>query len=232
MRRGRSISRHNNRFDKIHINFLNGLNNHPVIQAMESDTIHLEGYGESLKSRKFYCIGSPKHLPTLVRSRVAVLDGEVAHRGRKCLIMLENSANSTWLLTMKWDAVFIIHDTADLRLAITYLMHAPKPTRIVWSGTEPSQNVFQHLSNIEGITIIGLGSSAPLLADWDAIFWTHDCQYDMIEPVLQRRMGLQALSKYNLKSVLKEIYTSEVGLVWSSIGETDKRVSLYWFDLS
>jgi hypothetical protein len=33
-----------------------------------------------------------------------------------------------------------------------------------------------------------------------------------------------------LRSVLKELQSSQVGLVWSSIGEKDKRGSLYWYD--
>jgi len=199
---------------------------------MDSDTIRLEGYSEPLKSRKIYCIGTPKNLPTLLRSRIAVLDGELAHRGRKCLIIQENSANSTWLLTMKWDAVFLIRDTGDLRLALTYVTHAPKPLRLVWSGSEPVYNVFQHLSRVEGVTMIGIGTANPMSSEWEAIFWSHDIVYDTIEAVLQRRLGGPLLAKYTLKSVLKEISSSEVGLAWSAIGETDKRGSLYWFDPS
>ena len=44
------------------------------------------------------------------------------------------------------------------------------------------------------------------------------------------RLGASTLAKYNLRSVLKEIKASEVGLVWSSIRESDKHGSLYWFD--
>ena len=35
-----------------------------------------------------------------------------------------------------------------------------------------------------------------------------------------------------LRTVLKELRGSDVGLVWSAIGETDKRGSLYWLDPS
>ena len=199
---------------------------------MESDTIRLEGYAEQMKSRKIYCIGTPKNLPTLVRSRMVMLDGELAHRGRKCLILQDGSANSTWLLAMKWDAVFLVRDAGDLRLALTYVIHAPKPLRLVWSGGEPVFNVFQHLSKVEGVTMIGLGTANPTSQEWEAIFWSHDSVYDGIELVLQRRLGQALLEKYTLKSVLKEIQSSEVGLVWSAIGETDKRGSLYWFDPS
>jgi hypothetical protein len=35
-----------------------------------------------------------------------------------------------------------------------------------------------------------------------------------------------------LRSVLKELRGSQVGLVWSSIGESDKKGSIYWYDPS
>jgi hypothetical protein len=54
----------------------------------------------------------------------------------------------------------------------------------------------------------------------------------MVEPVLHGRLGMQRTEQYHVKSVLKETQGSELGLVWSSIGESDKRGFLYWFDPS
>jgi hypothetical protein len=54
----------------------------------------------------------------------------------------------------------------------------------------------------------------------------------MVETALVNRMGASMASKFNVSSVLKEIRGSELGLVWSTIGESDKKGSLYWFDPS
>ena len=198
---------------------------------MSDNIVHLEGFAEPLKSHRIYCVGSPNLLPSLVRSRLALVDGEVAHRGRKALFIQEGFAHSAWLLRMKWDAVFVLKEALDLRLGLTYISNAQKPVRLVWAGAEPASSVFQHLSRVEGLTLISLGINVPNHPDWwDAVFWTHDTSLESIEPFLLYRLGAATMGKYNLNSVMKEIKASEVGLVWSSIRESDKSGSLYWFD--
>ena len=193
-----------------------------------TDEVRLEAFSERLKGRKLYCIGSPALLPGLVRSRLAVIDSEVAQRGRRVLVT--NNADP-WLLRMKWDAVFVIKDNSDLRLAITYVTNCAKPVRLVWGSGEPSAQVYNHLAR-DGLTLIGLGTNVPASLEWDAIFWTHDTAADIIESALNGRVGPLTTEKYKVASVLKEIRASELGLVWSSIGESDKKGFLYWFDPS
>ena len=195
----------------------------------KSDEIRLEAFGERLKGYKIYCTGSPALLPGLLQSRISVLDSEVAQRGRRVLVMYDSSSVS-WLQRMKWDAVFILKDSSDIRLALTYIANCSKPVRVVWFG-EPAPQVKAHLVNCEGLSLIGLGVSAPQ-GEWDAVFWTHDVNTNVIESTLKNNMGPVTAGKYNLDSVLKEIRGSELGLVWSSIGESDKKGSLYWFDPS
>jgi hypothetical protein len=72
----------------------------------------------------------------------------------------------------------------------------------------------------------------PQSAEWEAIFWTHDVGADVIESVLNGRLGPLTTEKYKVVTVLKEVRGSELGLVWSSIGESDKKGFLYWFDPS
>jgi len=198
-----------------------------------SDEVRLEGFAERLKGHKMFCIGSPNLLPTLVRSRIMLLDSEVAQRGRKILVIQDESVNN-WLLRMKWDAVFVIRESTDLRLALTYVTNCARPVRLVWSGGEPSSQVFQVLSKCEGLSVIGVGTNIvpKQLSEWHAIFWTHDTSVDTIDTTLVQLMGAQVTGKYNIPSVLKEIRGSDLGLVWSSIGESDKRGSLGWFDPS
>jgi hypothetical protein len=200
--------------------------NYVIMQA----TLNLEGFAETLKGHRLFCVGT-KNLATLVRSRMALIDTEVAHRGRKILCVQEGSTQTGWLLRMKWDAIFCIREAQDLRLALTYITNCTKPARVVWGG-EPSATVFQALARCDGLTLIGFGATPPRLQEWDTIFWSHDAVYDEIEPCLMARLGALNTGKYNLRSVLKEIQASEVGLAWSNIGDSDKRGSLYWFDPS
>ena len=179
-----------------------------------------------------YCIGSSKLLPSLLHSRMSMIDMEVAHRGRKVLFLQEGCVHSTWLLRMKWDAVFVLRESQDLRLALTYVVHSTRPTRLVWAGGEPSQQVMQQLLKCEGLTTIGLGLPTPQSPEWVAIFWTRDMELEVVESVLHSRLGVYTTEQYHIKSVLKELQGSELGLVWSSMGESDKKGSLYWFDPS
>jgi hypothetical protein len=132
---------------------------------------------------------------------------------------------------MKWDAVFHLRETQDIRLALTYAVNAAKPVRIVWAGGEPSVPVFQQISKQDSMSLIGFGANVPKSSEWDAIFWK-GVDAESIEPLLHQRIGIQTTEKYHLKTVLKELKSSELALVWSSIGESDKNGSLYWHDPS
>lgn len=194
------------------------------------DTIRLEGFAEPLKQGRTFCVGTPNTLPALVRSRLEILDGEVAHRGRKILVLQEGTTAAAWLLRLPWDAVFQLRDTQDLRLALTVVTHAAKPVRVCWAGGEPPAAVFQALARCEQCSLVGLGLTAPLSADWTSVFWSHDMTQDAIELGLVQRMGSLAPATTALKATLREIQASEVGLVWSNVGESDRRGSLYWYD--
>jgi len=82
---------------------------------------------------------------------------------------------------------------------------------------------------MDGLTFIGLGDKAPIHPEWQAIFWSSEAAQEDVEPVIQGRMGQTGLT--GLRSVLKELRGSQVGLVWSSI-EEDKKGALYWYDPS
>ena len=198
---------------------------------MPSDDIRLEGFAEHLRGKKIYCVADHASIQQLVRSCVSSLDTEIAHRGRKALFVQEGCAATSWLLRMKWDAVFYLREAQDIRLALTYAVNAAKPVRVVYAGGEPSSAIFQYLSKQDAISLIGFGASVPKSAEWDAIFWK-GVDAENIEPLLYQRLGVQTTEKYHLKTVLKELKSSELALVWSSIGESDKNGSLYWHDPS
>ena len=196
-----------------------------------ADDIRLEGFAEHLRGKKIYCVADHANIQQLVRSCVSSLDTEIAHRGRKALFVQEGCAATSWLLRMKWDAIFYLREAQDIRLALTYAVNAAKPVRVVYAGGEPSSAIFQYLSKQDAISLIGFGASVPKSSEWDAIFWK-GVDAENIEPLLHQRLGIQTTEKYHLKTVLKELKSSELALVWSSIGESDKNGSLYWYDPS
>ena len=193
-------------------------------------TVRLEGFSEGLKGQKVFCIASaPKDAETMVRGRLAALDAEVAHRGRKILVFQGAGAVPKWLLTVAaWDALFHVRDVQDLKLVITHLQYASKPVRVVWAGMEPAANVLMALARLEGgFSLLGVGPVAPASNDWQALFWASSAAVEDVEGPVALRLGA---SNPGLRAVLKELRASGVGLVWSSIGESDKRGALYWYD--
>jgi hypothetical protein len=86
------------------------------------------------------------------------------------------------------------------------------------------------LTKMDGLTLLGVGEKAPASVDWQAIFWCCEAVQEDVEPVVQGRMGAAGVT--GLRSVLKELRGSQVGLVWSSKDEKDKHGALYWYDPS
>ena len=194
-----------------------------------SDTIRLEGFAAPLKGQRLWVCGPAETLGKQIQNCLAILEEELINRGRKVLV-IQNAKDfpMMWSNKIQWDATFRIKETQDLRLALTYIQNAVKPVRVVWVGEEPPAAVLTAINSPE-ITFIGAGTMTPRLP-WTAVFWHTTCEQAKIEEGLAPRLGSQGLSALNLSSVLRELKATQVGLVWSSIGESDKTGSVYWYD--
>lgn len=196
---------------------------------MAGETVRLEGFSESLRGANSFCVASnPKFAQNFLKGRMASVDAEVAHRGRKVLVCQGTYVAPRWLLHLGWDAVFRVRDVQDLKLALTYIQHTARPTRVVWTGAEPAAAVMTTLGRLDSITLIGLGEKAPAHPDWQLIFWSPDVVQEEVEATVVARMGPTGAT--GLRSILKELRASQVGLVWSSKDEADKHGALYWYD--
>jgi hypothetical protein len=133
-------------------------------------------------------------------------------------------------MTIEWDAVFKVRDALDLRLALTYIANASKPLRIIWLGDEPTQAILSKL-HVPESTFLGFGNSKPQQS-WDCIFFSGLLDKGKIEDALMTRTGSAKLSHFNLQSVMPELRAAKAGLVWSSIGESERSGHLYWYDIS
>ena len=191
------------------------------------DTVRVEGFGSSLKGQKIWFLGDEHLLP----NRLHVLEQELLGRGRRVLILADGRKHiPKWALTIEWDAVFKVRDALDLRLALTYIANANKPLRIVWLGDEPTPAIMNKI-HVGDSTFLGFGNSRPQ-QHWDCIFFSGNLDKGKIEDALMTRMGSAKLSHFNLHSVLPELRAAKAGLVWSSLGESEKSGHLYWYDIA
>jgi hypothetical protein len=181
------------------------------------ETLHLEGFSESIRGKRVLCVASN---PTKAE---AFLKGNRESRGKHILIHQAASVIPRWLQRLGWDTTFHIRDTQDLKLALTVVQHCTKPVQVVWTGGEPAPNVLALLAKIE-VGLVCVGDRAPV-SEWDAVFWTPGSSIEDVEPFVTGHMGSQP----RLKSILSELRSSDVGLVWSSIRE-ERKGSLYWYD--
>jgi hypothetical protein len=191
------------------------------------ETVRVEGFGSSLKGQKLWIVGD-EHL---VPNRLHVLEQELLGRGRRVLILADGRKHiPRWALPIEWDAVFKVRDALDLRLALTYIANASKPLRIIWLGDEPSPAILSKL-HVHESTFLGYGNNKPQ-QQWDGIFFSGLLDKSKIEDALMTRMGSAKLSHFNLSSVIPELRAARAGLVWSSIGESERSGHLYWYDIA
>lgn len=192
--------------------------------------VRLEGFSAPLKGQKIWICGTRDTLGAQILNRLAALEEELLNRGRKVLILQnQKDISLRWSHQILWDATFRIKDTQDLRLAATYIQNAAKPIRVVWIGDEPPSTLMTAMASSE-ITFVVASTQNPR-ATWNAIFYHPTLSQSFIEESLIPRMGSSHVQKLNIHSVLRELQASDVGLVWSSIGESDKNGSIYWNDL-
>lgn len=191
------------------------------------DTVRVEGFGSSLKGQKIWIVGDEHLLP----NRLHVLEQELLGRGKRLLVIADGRKHiPRWAMTIEWDAILKVRDALDLRLALTYIANASKPVRIVWLGDEPTQAILSKL-HVPESTFIGFGNNKPQ-QNWDCIFFSGLLEKNKIEDALMTRMGSAKLSHFNLQSVITELRVAKAGLVWSSIGESERSGHLYWYDIA
>jgi hypothetical protein len=191
-----------------------------------SDVIHLEGFESSIRGKKVWVVGDD----SLALRRLNLSVTESLGRGRTVCIIDSHHAFPKSFQKFAWDAIFKLKDQQDLRLALTYITNATKPIHVVWIGDEMSQQIFQKLSDTS-TTVIGLGSRSHVpVQPWNVIFFPHDMNSQQIEEMLLSRVGQNKLRSMNLRSILPELKTAKASLVWSTIDETERAGSLYWFD--
>jgi hypothetical protein len=190
------------------------------------DTVRVEGFSSSLRGRKLWILGDEALLP----NRLHVVEQELLGRGRSLLIIADGRKMPRWASKIEWDSIYRLKDTQDLRLALTYIGNAARPLRVVWLGEEPSHPVLQRLHH-QDVTLFGVGPSQPK-GEWDALFFPSSYEANRIEESLLSRMGSLRLAALNLKSVVPELKAVRAGLVWSSIGESEKAGAVYWYDVT
>ena len=191
---------------------------------MSDSTIQLEAYSIPIRKQKIFCVGNLKHIDKTFHSLLQVYSEEVLRRNKIVVIFSDSflKHQPKFLRSTFVDATFRIRDTQDLRLAYTFIQNTSKPLIVLWYGSSIPNIIFD---TKEDITLL-VGGLMPK-NEYTSIVWNTSSSYDEVHSII----GLK-LKDIDVKTILNETKASDVSLVWSSLGDLDKRGSLYWFDLN
>jgi hypothetical protein len=191
---------------------------------MSESTIQLEAYSIPIRKQKIFCVGDLYNLDKSYNYLLHLYSEEVLRRNKIVVIFSDTflKHQPKYLKNIYIDAIFRIRETQDLRLAYTYIQNCSKPLIVLWYGYDIPAAIFQ---SKDDITLIA-GGTFPR-NDFNSIFWSTKASYDEVSVILGSKM-----KDIDTKTILNETKASDVSLVWSSIGESEKRGSLYWFDFN
>ena len=191
---------------------------------MNETTIQLEAYSIPIRKQKIYCVGELKQVDKSISALLNMYCDEVIRRNKTVVIFSDSylKHQPKFLRNTFIDATFRVRDTQDLRLAYTFIQNTSKPLLIIWYGVSIPNVIFE---TKDDITLIS-GGLMPK-NEYNSIFWNTTSSYDDVNSII----GLK-IKDINVKTILNETKASDVSLAWSSVGDSDKRGSLYWFDLN
>jgi hypothetical protein len=191
---------------------------------MNETTIQLEAYSIPIRKQKIYCVGELKQVDKSISALLNMYCDEVIRRNKTVVIFSDSylKHQPKFLRNIFIDAIFRVRDTQDLRLAYTFIQNTSKPLLIIWYGVSIPNVIFE---TKDDITLIS-GGLMPK-NEYNSIFWNTTSSYDDVNSII----GLK-IKDVDVKTILNETKASDVSLAWSSVGDSDKRGSLYWFDLN
>ena len=190
--------------------------------------LQLEGYNLSLHKQRIYCVGDINIVDKLFNSLYLTYEEEVIRKHKVVIIFSDIYCKyqPKWINSILCDAIFRIRDNLDLRLAATFIQHTVKPLIIIWYGSEIPPTI---LNMKDDITIITGGKNSNIRDEYSSIIWNNKTTYQEVYPILFQKFGSKTV---DIRSVLQECSASSVFLAWSSIGDNDKKGSLYWYDIT
>jgi len=191
---------------------------------MSESTIQLEAYSIPIRKQKIFYVGDLYSLDKSYNSLLNLFSEEVLRRNKIVVVFSDTflKHQPKYLKNTYIDAIFRIRETQDLRLAYTYIQNCSKPLIVLWYGYDIPSPIFQ---SKDDITLIA-GGTYPK-NEFSTIFWNTKSSHDEVISILSSKM-----KDIDTKTILNETKASDVSLAWSSVGESDKRGSLYWFDFN
>jgi len=198
----------------------------PPFEQME-----LEGFDDSLRGKKTLIIGSFE----LAMSQFSLIESTSLFKGKNILVLCDTGSiphtPNPLLFRKRWDVIFRLKEGFDAQMLATYVSHAAKPVRILWSGGEVPKALWTKWTN--DITLLGLSETGIQTGcEWDVILFPIGHSYESMERCLGARHPHIPTMLQRMKQHMPEIADSKAGIAWSCIGHGGTPGTLYWYDPS
>ena len=198
--------------------------------AGAGDTLQIEAFQTSLHGARVLCQGpfpEGKHPPVLD----AVTDKKQPFQ--KKVLLTHTPYSFSKALPLHYDATFQVASATDWSLALTYVVHAPKPLLVVAEDLPIiPDGVWPRLTR--GITFVQFASAPQRsMRPYDAVFFAAiddpaTPYSDFTYRGLQALVGPVGAKEY--REIVSELRVAAAGIAWSKVDEMSEKGALYWYE--
>jgi hypothetical protein len=198
--------------------------------AAAADTLQIEAFQTNLHGARILCQG-----PFPEGKQPPILDAITDRKQpfQKKVLLTHTPFSFSKALPLPYDATFHITSATDWSLALTYIVHAPKPLLVV-ADDLPSipDGVWPRVTR--GITFVQ-HTSVPQrqFRPYDAVFFA--AIDDATTPYAEfTYRGLQtllgAVGPKEFREIVSELRVAAAGIAWSKVDEANEKGALYWYE--
>jgi hypothetical protein len=195
-----------------------------------ADTLQIEAFQTNLHGARILCQG-----PFPDGKQPPVLDAVTDRKQpfQKKVLLTYTPYSFSKAMPLHYDATFQVTSATDWSLALTYVVHAPKPLLLVAEDLPSIPDaVWSRLPR--GITFIQFASTPQRqLRPYDAVFFAAiddpaTPYSDFTYRGLQLLMGPVGAKEF--REIVSELRVAAAGIAWSRVDEANEKGALYWYD--
>lgn len=203
---------------------------HSQQHQQQQQTIRVDAFDTNLHGAKILAQGPFPH------NRLPPLIDYVQHFRdpfKKRVLLTKSAFALCKSISLNYDAIYQITDTPDWQLALTYVLHCPKPTLLIIDDIPVPDAVWAKLPRTVSCIHI---SSTPVRShtQYDTVFFApiEDITSAYAEYVFRQIQTLfrASYTQKEYRDILQELRVAEAGLAWSRWDESSASGSIYWYD--
>ncbi len=198
--------------------------------AAAGDTLQIEAFQTNLHGARILCQG-----PFPEGKQPPILDAVTDRKQpfQKKVLLTHTPFSFSKALPLSYDATFQVSTATDWSLALTYVVHAPKPLLLVAEDLPAiPEAVWSRLPR--GLTFVQFASTPQrLFRPYDAVFFAaiddpttpySDFTYRGVQALLG------AVGPKEFREIVSELRVANAGIAWSKVDEANDKGGLYWYD--